>query len=465
MELRAFQRTLAAGAVWTAAMAGLLVASPSASGQESVEPGRGNAYAQGVKVDPRSGRLSFGITYGMALAGHQNAIAIAEARSADLGTIGTTLAGEGCSGGDPTLPAEDQPQPLEARSNEEGADQEKVGSENGVERRVVASAEPYARAIAAAAGAGDPAVFRVGGTTSTTESGLVDGARLARARTEIEELTFAGGQVVLRGLRWEAVYQTAPTEETAGSFTIDGLEVAGQRIPLPEDNPAAALEEANAALEPLGFRLRIPTPEKKAGIQFVDPLRISIIPSTARETVLGPAFSAVSPVRESVFDAIIEAECSSASVISILDIVLNSITGAGSLNIEVGGVTATSDDIELTSFLGGLGGAPSLPPLRPGTTGGSSGSLGTPTRSGGTLGTGNGSGTGTGATAVTGDDAGDTEGGGQELAGAEPISSEGARGGALAGVGLGGLALLAALAAGDRHKMRKAQRSVLMETF
>lgn len=462
MELKAFRRTLAAGAVWTAAMAGLLVSSPSASGQESVEPGRGSAFAQGVKVDPRSGRLSFGITYGLALAGHQNTIAIAEARSADLGTIGTTLAAEGCSGGDPTLPKEDQPQPLEARSNEEGADQEQVGSENGVERRVVASADPYARAVATAAGGGDPAVFEIGGTTSVTESGIVDGKRLARARTEVQRLAFGGGEVVLKGLRWEAVYQTAPTEEASGSFTIDGLEIAGQRVPLPEDNPAAALEEANAALEPLGFRLRVPTPANESGIQFVDPLRISVIPSTARETLLGPAFNAVSPVRESVFDAIIAADCRSASGISVLDIVLGSITGAGSLNIEVGGVTATSDDIELTSFLGGLGGAPSLPPLPQGSTGGSSGSLGTPARTGGaTLGGGTAP---TGSAPAAGADQGDG-GDGQELADATPISAEGARGGALAGVGLGGLAMLAALAAGDRHKMRKAQRSVLLETF
>lgn len=463
MQVKAFRRTLAAGAVWAAAMGGLLAASPSASGQESVEPGRGNAYAQGVKVDPRSGRLSFGITYGMALAGHQNTIAIAEARSADLGTIGTTLAAQSCTGGDPTLPKEDQPQPLEARSNEEGAGEEQVGSEHGVERRVVASTEPYARAVATAAGGGDPAAFEIGGTTSVTESGIVDGKRLARARTEVQRLAFGGGQVVLKGLRWEAVYQTAPTEEASGSFTIDGLEIAGERIPLPEDNPAAALEEANAALEPLGFRLRIPAAKTESGIQFVDPLRISVIPSTTRETALGPVFNTVSPVRESVFDAIIEADCRSASLISVLDIVLNSITGAGSLNLEIGGVTATSDDIELTSFLGGLGGAPSLPPLPQGTTGGASGSLG----SGGTgssLGT-----PGTPGTPGTAADPGSSgsadESGGEELADATPISATGSRGGALAGVGLGGLAMLAALAAADRQKMRKAQRSVLLESF
>src|SRR5690606_6782646 len=122
MQLSAFKRTLAMGAVWTVAMGGLLATSPAASGQEAVEPGLGNAYAQGVKIDPRTGQLSIGLTYGMSLAGHQNKVAIAEARSLDLGIIGTLLAGEGCDGGDPTLPAEQQPQPLVVRSGEDGAD-------------------------------------------------------------------------------------------------------------------------------------------------------------------------------------------------------------------------------------------------------------------------------------------------------------------------------------------------------
>jgi hypothetical protein len=156
MELRAFRRTFAVTAVWAAAVGGLLVAPPAASGQEAVSPGRGNAYAQGIKVDPRTGRLSFGVTYGQALAGHQNTIAIAEAHSVDLGLLGDQLAGEGCDGGDPTYPEEDQPRPLESRSNGEGAGDEQVETENGVEKRVLATAEPYARAVSTTAAAGDP---------------------------------------------------------------------------------------------------------------------------------------------------------------------------------------------------------------------------------------------------------------------------------------------------------------------
>jgi hypothetical protein len=461
MHVSAFKRTLAGGAVWALAMGGLLLASPSASGQEAVEPGLGSAYAQGVKVDPRSGRLSFGITYGLALAGHQNNVAVAEARSVDLGVIGTTLAGEGCDGGDPTYPKEDQPQPLVVRSTEEGSSEEKVETENGVEKRAVATADPSARSVATTAASGDPAVVEIGATRSITESGVLDGARVARAITEVSGVSFAGGQVELKGLRWEAAFQTAPVEEATGSFTIEGITVAGERLPIPGDNPTEQLAEANAVLEPLGFRITPPTVRNESGIQFVDPMRIGIVPSTARESALGPVFSGLQPVRESVFDALIEADCSSASMITVLDIVLNSVTGAGSLNMELGGVTASSNEIAFTSFLGGLGGAPSLPPL---SSGDSSPSLGGGGDSGASLSGGSSAPAGSAApappspAATPGGDGGGTE---QAIADVEPIS--GSRGGALAGVGLGGLALLAALAGADRAQMRRAQRSILME--
>ena len=458
VQLKGFRRTLATGAVWAVAMGGLLAASPAASGQEAVEPGLGNAYAQGIKVDPRSGRLSFGITYGMSLAGHQNNVAVAEARSVDLGVIGTTLAGEGCDGGDPTLPKEDQPQPLVARSTEEGSGDEKVESEYGTEKRAQASQDPFARSVATTAAAGEAAVLQIGASRSVTESGIVDGARVARAITEIERVSLGGDQVVLKGLRWEAIFKSTPADEPSGSFTIEGIEVGGEKLPIPEDNPLASLAEANAALEPLGFRITPPTVRTESGIQFVDPMRISVVPSSTRESVLGPVFNAVQPVRESVFDAIIQADCGNAAYITVLDLVLGSITGAGSLNLELGGVTATSSAIKLTSFLGGLPGAPSLPPLpgagsSPSLSGGSSPSL----SSGGTAA----GGAVSSPTTVAGSADDGAAGDEQAIADVEPLT--GSRGGALAGVGLGGLALLAALAAADRQKMRQAQRSILME--
>lgn len=455
---RPFRRTLVAGVAWVALLAGTFVISPDASGQEAgVDAGLGNAFAQGYKVDPRSGRLSLGIGYGVSLAGHQNLVSQAESRSVDLGIIGSTLAGEGCDGGDPTLAKEDQPKPLTARSTDEDAGTQKQETEYGVDKQAVADGSPLARAIATTAAAGDPAVVQIGSTESLTESGVVDGKRVARAVTDVSKVSFLGGQVELRGLRWEAIYQTAPEELTSATFSIEGITVAGESLPIPEDNPAGPLAEANAVLQPLGFTLEPPTTRVESGIAFVDPMRIGIIPSEIRETILSPVIGGLQPVRESVFDALIAQDCGNATYILIADIVLGSVTGAGSLALEVGGVTATSSELKRTSFLGGFGG--SLAPLPPSSNGGGnlaptlSGTSGSPVSTGGVSST-------APSTTAPADDGGD-----QEVAApivdTEPIS--GSRGGPMVAVGLGGLLLLAALAEGDRRKMRRAQRTLPME--
>ena len=461
-DLSAFRRTFAVGTLWAIAMGALLVTAPTASGQEGgVSPGRGSAFAQGVKVDPRSGRLSFGITYGIALAGHQNTVAIGEARSVDLGVIGTTLAGEGCDGGDPTLPSEDQPQPLVVRSSEEGAAEGRTETEYQVEKQASASDSPLATAVATTAASGEPGVIEIGSSVSRTTSGIVDGARVATATTDVGSVTI-GGTVVLKGLHWEARYQTAPTEESSGAFTIEGIEVAGQSIPISEDNPLGPLGAANEVLEPLGFRIDPPTVRNEAGIQFVDPMRISIVPSETREGILGPVFNALSPIRESVFDAIIEADCGNASYITILDIVLNSITGAGSLNIELGGVTATSAEIARTSFLPGLPSAPSLTPT-PTTPAPTAGSPSLGSTSSGSTGSGASGGTATTPTTVGGTTTPTTAAPSDEVAIGDVTPVSGSRGGALAGVGLAGLLLLGALAEGDRRRIQRANRLITME--
>lgn len=456
--LFAFRRTAAIGAVWVVAMAGFVATSSSAGGQEAVDAGMGSAYAQGIKVDPRNGRLSFGLTLGMALAGHQNNVAVGEARSVDLGVIGTTLAAEACDGGDPTLPREDQPQPLVVRSTDEKT--ERSETEHTVEKHAEATANPYAEAIAVTAATGDPAALQIGNTRSRTQSGIIDGKRTAIASTDVGDITLGGGAVVIKGLRWRAVYQTAPEELIEGSFTIDGIEAAGEAIPVKD--VADGLAQANAVLEPMGLFIDAPEIRKDAGLISIEPLRIGIEPSRERDGVLGPMFNAAQPVREALVDALVGIDCSNASYITIADVVLGSVTGAGSLAIELGGVTAKTSEIQGTALLGSLS---SFTPTSPA----GAGQLPSLSGSGGSL---SGSGASTSGGSISDTDPGttvDTEpassDGDEETAMPTIESVSGSRGGPLVGVGLGGLLLLAALAEGDRRKMRRAQRSVPMEVL
>lgn len=459
-RVAAFRRTIVIGAVWTVAMLAAALAAPgTAAGQEAVDPGRGLAYAQGYKLDPRNGGLSFGVTYGMSLSGHQNTLAVGEARSLDLGVIGTTLAAKGCDGGDPTLPREDQPQPLVVRSTEEGSEEGRSESELGVERHAKASSMPAAEAVAVTAAAGDPAAAHIGSTVSTTRSGVIDGNRVATAITDVSSISLGAGQVVLRGLRWEASWQSAPEEATSGSFTIEGIEIAGEKVPIEGGDGIQALSEANPVLEPLGIFIDPPSIREKSGIVFVDPLRIGIEPSETRQGVTGPILGAGEDGRSALVQALLDIDCSFGSLITVGDVVLGSMTGAGSLNIELGGVTAQSDEIKGTSFLGTLSAPPPgvapVPSLTPAPLDTSTGS-------------------GLGATGSTGattpptpqtTDGVDTE---EAAAGAENAAATtemiaGTRGGPLVWIGLAGLGLLGVLAELDRRRMRKAQRTMPME--
>ena len=114
------------------------------------------------------------------------------------GVIGVTLAGEGCDGGDATLPEEDQPQPVIARSGREGRRRRasRSPSRAPIEKFARATTAPFAEAITTIAPSGDPATAYISGGRTISHSGVVGGnTREAIARTEIDGLSLGGGPV------------------------------------------------------------------------------------------------------------------------------------------------------------------------------------------------------------------------------------------------------------------------------
>jgi hypothetical protein len=426
-------------------------AAPSAPSQTPFNKGTGTAEANSIKVDPVAGGLSFGIGIGQALAGHQNTVGQAESRAYDLGVIGVTMAGQGCDGGDPTLAAEDQPQPEQISSTDEGSEEGRTSTEpfagGQISKTVRATDDPMAEAVTIGAPFEIPGVLRVGATRAYSRSGVKDDAlREATAVSEVSGISFAGDAVEITGLRWEAIHRTGAVDETIGTFTVETLEVAG--VPVPVED----LAQLNAVLEPLGFRLRAPRTRvvntSGGTIVIVDPLAVAVVPSENRDALLGDVLAGVQAVREPLFDALIEFDCGNATYITVADVVIASMTGGGTLSVALGGVRATTAAIKLFEGLGQLSPLPPLPsvPLSPPTPGlpGTPAIPGTP---------------GTQAGPTTADPAPDTGGGPIKRIG----DTTGERGGAMAMVGAGGLLLLLAVAEADRRKMRSAQRAIPME--
>jgi hypothetical protein len=439
------------------------------TGEGDFNNGTGNAIAAAYKVNPIVGNLSFGITTGLALAGHQNTAAQAQSAAVDMGVIGTTLAAEGCMGADPTWAAEDQPQPVIVFSNDEGAEQGGEEDEAGLVNKFArAHPAPFAEAITTINPMGDPAVAFVSGGQAIASSGVIDGnVREARAYTRIGSVTFAGGAVELRGLEWEAIHRTGAVEETIGRFHVGSLVMGGEEIPLPSD-PVEAAVALDEHLRPLGFTLTAPRIREAQNIVFVDPLKVGVIPAEARESIVGPIIGAIQPLREAIFAELLALDCGelaeatgrsfpTKSIISVFDIALSSVSGAGAMLLEIGGVQATTAEIDAFAFPP-LPALPDLPPVLDAAPSlpdaGASAGLGTSSDA---------------TPGATGSTLADTpaETGTSQVTESTPVQNiagvGGSRGGALALVGGLGLATMLATAEGDRRKMRRALREIPVE--
>ena len=109
-------------------------------------------------------------------------------RGIDLGIIGTTLAAQGCDGGDATLPSSRQPQPLRADSRDPNSSQLKQENEkyvSAITKAVRADAPPFAEAQTDTAGiSAAGSIVRLDGVVSKATTRLANGSREAIATSE-----------------------------------------------------------------------------------------------------------------------------------------------------------------------------------------------------------------------------------------------------------------------------------------
>ena len=330
-------------------------------------PGFGQAVGQLIRIDPSASGLSFGVEIGAAKAGHQQYTSRSYSRIFDAGLIGLSLAAEGCKGDPPSWPMEDQPQAITIDSREEGAAEGETLADPPFERHVQADPSPSAEAYTTSQSLGVPGIIDIGVARSEARSGMLEpGVREAWAAVDIAHVTLLGGAVVLRGLHWESVHRGGVSESHAGSFSLGALEIGGVPVPLPESGDLFAF--LNSLLEPLGVRLGEPVAHLAGKIQFVDPLAIIIEPHPTRDSVTGGLLRALHPVREALFDALIAADCDMAPLITVADLLIGSVTGAGTFTIELGGTEATTEPIAPPRGLGAAPGArastatPAAPP-------------------------------------------------------------------------------------------------------
>jgi hypothetical protein len=430
----------------------------------------GSSYAQSFQITPHEGALAVGVVLGEALAGHTNGVARAQSQGEDLGSIGLSLEGYNCG----TAPSATQvaliPQALQTETGAQGAaDGQTVQPSDGFDKlspssfppswgsteHVQADNKPYGEADTSY-GLVDGGAFTVAGTTTKAFSGLVNGQRVAGATSDVGAINFAAGAVVLKHLHWEVTYPSTGGGQPTGSFSIGQASIGGNNIP--SGDPSAVVAAANKVLGALGIEIDLPATTQAEGVEFVSPLQIQVVPNDTRDKILlaaiVPGQAAEHPIAQGLEEGfspsepaqIAAATCQSDTPITVADITIASIDGGGYFSAGFGGVNATSGELPANPF--------SLSPFTPSSLPGSSSLVGGSQGIAGTAGT-----QGTAAdlaatsspTAVEGTS---TSRGPTGLA--TPAAAIGPKAnGPLLAIGLGGLALLAALIEADRRVMRR----------
>lgn len=324
---------------------------PGAGAAPTSVAGAGNSFAQTIQLDPRTAGLSYQITFGAALANHQNTVARAQAQTANMGVIGTALTAQTCDGSDPYFSSDSLPKPVKVDSREDGAAAGKTEHSGPWEQTARATEKPYAESFTRLAPFSLGGIVTMLGGISRSTSGLDDkGKPLTTADVQIAGIDFLNGAVTLEGLHWHSASRPGKVDP-ATQFSIEGIKIAG--VDAPDEPGPDALDAVNLVLNPLGIELRMPKIHTDNGTTFVDPLRVAIIESRARDQIAGRITDAIQPLREQVFGYLIDnapCEYNPSSLVLVADILTLSLTGGGSMGINFGGTQAAVRNIETASL-------------------------------------------------------------------------------------------------------------------
>lgn len=363
---RRYRRTQATAAASAAVLGLTVLLAPSGMAQESppapagdeIRNGTAKAVAVVSKVAPGVGDLELGITFGTAVTKVTNDLAQATSQTGDLGLIGSSLTSEGCDGSSTIRPDQlPQPTSVDNRDGDAVATRDESGSDGSPfalgRMRVEATEDAPAALARTTSGAfGQPGVVEVGGGTSEAITRVLPGEGREALATVTSSIDLAG-VVRLDGMRWSAHHRTGLEPLAEGSFELGRAAAGG--VPLPTDDLGAVEEGLNTALAQSGISIALPRVQRvtePTDLVRVTPLRIEMRDSPAGKTVLGPVLDVTREQRVELFNSLVAAACDLAGVLLVGDVGISVLAGTGFLTLEIGGVEATSSDLEIGNPFG-----------------------------------------------------------------------------------------------------------------
>ena len=306
--------------------------------------GSGRTQAALLRVGPSRGSLSLSPQVGLVLTDYLNTRGRGDVRTTDYAALDDSIPAE-VKDASPTVKVESTDENSEAgRTSTVGSPADAPVAVAGAELYAAAGPSPYGEGRFIT-GETDIGVGVMRGNEVSGFSGFVDGGiREARSRVYIGRLELADGAVVLEGLEWNVVNRSGATAEESATFTLGGATILGQSF-APESGAEDPLRDLIAALAPVlgpvGLDLSFPVARIERGVVELSPLRIRIADSDAG-TVLAPVLEGIQPIRDPLFGAIREGSEDTDAAILLTDVAIGVLAGGSSLDIELGGASATT---------------------------------------------------------------------------------------------------------------------------
>ena len=334
--------------------------------------GSGRTQAALLRVGPSRGSLSLSPQVGLVLTDYLNTRGRGDVRTTDYAALDDSIPAE-VKDASPTVKVESTDENSEAgRTSTVGSPADAPVAVAGAELYAAAGPSPYGEGRFIT-GETDIGVGVMRGNEVSGFSGFVDGGiREARSRVYIGRLELADGAVVLEGLEWNVVNRSGATAEESATFTLGGATILGQSF-APESGAEDPLRDLIAALAPVlgpvGLDLSFPVARIERGVVELSPLRIRIADSDAG-TVLAPVLEGIQPIRDPLFGAIREGSEDTDAAILLTDVAIGVLAGGSSLDIELGGASATTAPPADRFAFGssGFSPAPPAPPVPAATT-------------------------------------------------------------------------------------------------
>lgn len=324
--------------------------SATASSSAPVQSGTAAAGANLLGVSPGVSGLSLTTSIGESTAALEHDESQAKSATVDLGSLGLVLATSTFCGKS-ELPMSEQPQPLSADS-ENGAGTTNKSQGIGSEQVSISKTPESATATTTMLSESIPGVLEVSGTSVATVKYVAGTAQVASGKVN-EDISLLGGKVKLEGLSWRADRSAGRTQSHSTGFSFGDIVINGKPIKS-AGSPAAGIAAVNNVLAPFGLSLVVPTQRTNhdTGAVTIGPMTLRFSGSKVDRTLLGPAINSVVTLEDLLkSQSTAGSDCKDihqllfnlgTSSETLLNVFLEISEGAGDLDLNFGGASASA---------------------------------------------------------------------------------------------------------------------------